>query len=240
MVCLPTYALYFDGNDLTYVRLPDNLMPSSSSGSVAMWIKTTQATTGVLHGISDFLPDAVPANFAPRIYILNGVLRAAWAWPGQSYIMNSNTVVNDGRWHYVVLTAGMTTTSCSANSVYGTQALYIDGQLKATNTACIQVRPAMPYNTLGVGFTSTWGGSGWSYFQGFIANITFYNKPLSPSEIQQNMLNPLSPVRDGLIAWYPMLEGFGSVLHDYSGNSNHAQIYQAKWAWVGLDTCVPR
>jgi hypothetical protein len=65
---------------------------------------------------------------------------------------------------------------------------------------------------------------------GFIAQILVYSRPLSISEITYNMLNPNSPLRDGLVLWLDAraCDTSSNICYDLSGNNNHGTIYGAQ------------
>jgi hypothetical protein len=51
-----------------------------------------------------------------------------------------------------------------------------------------------------------------------------YNRALSQAEIWYNMYNSLSPVRNGLLLFFPMVEGSGTTVADYSGQGNNGTL----------------
>jgi len=56
-----------------------------------------------------------------------------------------------------------------------------------------------------------------------------YARALPGSEIRYNMLNYHNPVRDGLVAYWPMEEGIGDTVKDHSGNGNDGTLYGVSW-----------
>lgn len=66
------------------------------------------------------------------------------------------------------------------------------------------------------------------WFKGIIRGLRIYDRALELSEIQHNYLSP-TPVSDGLVLWFPMDEGEGTILYDGSGQNNNGTIYGATW-----------
>jgi len=53
------------------------------------------------------------------------------------------------------------------------------------------------------------------------------------------MLNPDAPIRDGLVLWFKMTEGEGTVVYDASGNDNNGTVYGgAAWTEYWRDETV--
>jgi len=75
-------------------------------------------------------------------------------------------------------------------------------------------------------FTNLW--SGW-WMNGYIWNVMLYDVALSEDEIRWNYKHPDDPIEDGLVAWYPMTQGYGSKAVDYSGNGYHGTVVNARW-----------
>ena len=76
-------------------------------------------------------------------------------------------------------------------------------------------------------------GNATQYFYGLIALPLLYSRPLSQAEIQHNIHNPLSPIRDGLVLFLPMIEGVGTSVKDFSGFGNNGTLYGGV-GWVEL------
>ncbi|GAA0734441.1 hypothetical protein GCM10010199_53540 [Dactylosporangium roseum] len=166
----------FNGTNSS-VKLPVKLAAESSYQSISMWFKTT-ATTGVLFSYQKDLVTqgaTTPAYYNPALYIDNtGKLRGS-LWNGATNTIVTGTAVNDGQWHHVAL---------AGNG--GDQRLYLDATLVGSMAGAIQL-----HNTgedklyIGAGFLSNaWPGSTISpptatFFNGSIADVAYYNKPLT-------------------------------------------------------------
>jgi hypothetical protein len=96
----------------SYVQLPGNLIASSSYQSIALWFKTT--SSGVLFSYSDAALSAgtTNANYTPSLYVgTDGKLRGEFWYSGGCNPVTSAAAVNDGKWHFVVLTSAGATQS---------------------------------------------------------------------------------------------------------------------------------
>ncbi len=137
----------FNGSS-SYVSLAKNLLADSTDVTIELWFKDT-GDGGVL-----FSYDADPitgssatgdaAAHVPALYVGgNGELYGE-LWNGSIDPMNSSATVNDGNWHYAVLTGSATS-----------QSLYLDGKLAGTLSGQIS-QASNDYDTVGAGFWSSW------------------------------------------------------------------------------------
>ena len=86
----------------------------------------------------------------------------------------------------------------------------------------------------------TWGALelGMSYagyqkaqeFLGRMAEIRFWNRPLSPTEIQQNLC-AVDPTATGLVSYWKLDEGSGQEFHDLTGNGRDMIWKKAAVVW---------
>ena len=65
-------------------------------------------------------------------------------------------------------------------------------------------------------FANSWVDSYRTPFNGRLAYVSVWNRPLSKSEVMDNIFSV--PSGEGLAAFWPMTEGEGAVLHEASGN----------------------
>jgi len=73
-----------------------------------------------------------------------------------------------------------------------------------------------------------WDG-GLYEFNGFMDNLSIFNRELSHEEIQANMYSDFPVNEEGLVAYWNFNESIGSTLNDLSGNGNHGTIHGATW-----------
>jgi RHS repeat-associated protein len=171
-------AASFNGTS-SYVSLPDDLLTDGTDVSIGLWFKAASGTSGVLFGYSaGTVASGSEGNHAvPALYIgTNGELYGELYQGSQSSAPHSSVKVNDGNWHYAVLSA-------SSSS----QTLYLDGVAQGTLAGQVN-QLNMVHDSVGAGF---WGG-GWpeagvsgtiGYFHGEIGQVAVYPQPLSAAAI---------------------------------------------------------
>jgi RHS repeat-associated protein len=181
-------AASFNGTS-SYVSLPANLITDQNYVSIGVWFKAASSTaSGVLFGYqADALSNSSgdSAAHVPALYVGgNGDLYGE-LYNGKVDPMSSSVNVDDGNWHYAVLTGSATS-----------QSLWLDGTEVATMTG--QISPdGMTVDSAGAGF---WG-SGWpedyvtvgpsledtpiGYFDGSIGQLAVYPRPLGQAAITQ-------------------------------------------------------
>ncbi|MER7773146.1 LamG-like jellyroll fold domain-containing protein [Kitasatospora sp. NPDC096140] len=173
-------ATSFDGSS-GFVALPQSVLDTSSYTSVGLWFKTTG--WGVLFSYqADPFPGSgsTPANYTPALYVgQSGYLHGKF-WNGPSRTLDSTTTVNDGKWHYALLSAAGTT-----------QTLYLDGEAQGDPLPGAVIAPGQRAEAIGGGFLS----GGWpdnpydntghaNYFNGSISDVAFYNRALGDSAVK--------------------------------------------------------
>jgi len=99
-----------------------------------------------------------------------------------------------------------------------TLSLYINGVLDANNAAVVGAWAVNAHNVY-MGMYPPLPGI--LAYNGLIADPKIYNRNLSIAEIQHNIYNPLAPIRNSLILWFPMIEGQGATVVDSSGAGNN-------------------
>lgn len=142
----------------------------------------------------------------------DGSLRfyAGWGSPagGSGYVeANSNLKMTPGRWyHTAVVYDGSKIT------------FYIDGQADA-NVVNANVVFGILNEPLVLG--ADWAGAP-EYFNGSMDEVRVWNRPLSASEIQQNMRRRLSGAEAGLVSYWRFDDG---LLLDATPNANHGALF---------------
>ncbi|MFI9271692.1 LamG-like jellyroll fold domain-containing protein [Kitasatospora sp. NPDC052896] len=165
----PATAASFNGTNSS-IRLPDNLLSSSSNLAVELWFKTTTAG-GPLLSYQNTTLGTPATSWTPALYLgTDGKLRGEF-WQGAATPITSANPVNDGNWHHVLL-----------SGAGNTQTLYLDGSQVGTLAGTI-ANSAQPITYVGAGFSSAdWLGAGQSsgdrYFNGQISDVAFYNHPV--------------------------------------------------------------
>ncbi len=109
--------------------------------------------------------------------------------------------------------------------------LYRDGELFADKQAPPRFFTAE---------TAYWIGRVDNYFRGQLAEVRIWSRARSEDEIKTDMNRRLSGTEDGLVAYWPLDEGEGGVIHDLTANANQGTIRGATWSTdTGLEL-VPR
>jgi hypothetical protein len=93
--------------------------------------------------------------------------------------------------------------------------VYINGALKSTVTLSAAVAFGVDNNT-GLGLKIGSHSNGGTKWPGKAANVKIWKRPLSISEINQSMNNQLSTDYPGLVAWWKLDEGQGTIARDSS------------------------
>jgi RHS repeat-associated protein len=169
----------FNGTS-SYVTLPGSLLLDRTYQSVGMWFKTSTAGGILLSETEDPISDSTSSWYAPSLYIgTDGELHAEF-YNGGATTITDTTKLDNGAWHYVVLT-----------SAGNTQTLYVDGsQIGSALSGTIDDQH-MLYDYVGAGFT----GNGWpdesnsgnasvrQYFNGQISDVAAWDRPLTNTEV---------------------------------------------------------
>jgi RHS repeat-associated protein len=177
-------ATGFDGSTAS-VQVPSSVFGSyPTSGSTTAytltfeaWFRTTAG--GVILGqTANALPPSTPSGWVPALYVdTSGALREALFWHGSQQSQNvAAGPYNDGRAHHVVATYSG-----------GVDGLYVDGQLKASQSVS-----ESGYNNgyaymLGTGYVASWPNTpvrgGWWPFTGTIGQTAVYGTALSAARV---------------------------------------------------------
>ena len=178
-------AASFNGTSSS-VALPANLITDQNYTSVGIWFKAANSSaSGVLFGTqADALSNSAGNSAAhdPALYVGGNGRLYGELWNGSVDPMSSSASVDDGNWHYAVLTGSGTS-----------QALWLDGTQVATLAG--QISPdGLTNDTAGAGFWGSWpqayatqGPSAVDtpigYFAGSIGQAAVYPRPLGQPAI---------------------------------------------------------
>ncbi len=177
-------AATFNGTS-SFVQLPSSDAPGTGPASVGLWFKMSSGSTagGVLYdyegkALND--PTQPSGSWVPALYVgTDGKLRGEF-WNGGEAAVTSSGAVNDGKWHYAVLSASPTS-----------QSLYLDGTLVGTSSTALAASPGN-YVYVGAGESSgAWPShptNTLGYFPGSIAEVAFYKSQLSQSQVLSQWL----------------------------------------------------
>jgi prepilin-type N-terminal cleavage/methylation domain-containing protein len=171
-------AAEFTGSTSSYVKVSANSMPATTEAfTVEAWLNTTSG--GGIIGTSDALPPATTSAHVPNLYVgTSGYVQGQMWWDGSHHQLSSTTTVNNGAWHFVVLS---TTAS-------GAESLYVDGSLQATRTMGANTW-APVYTLLATAAANAGGGwvggttGDWYPFNGYLANVAVFNSAVSAGQV---------------------------------------------------------
>ncbi len=160
----------FNGTS-SYISIPNIIQPNTTI-TISLWFKTI--SDGIILGYQDSNVGGTSSNYVPIIYIgTDGKLRAE-LWMGTTNPITSTNIVNNGKWHNVVLVVNSTT-----------QSLYIDNSFIGTLSGTVN-NLNMTYSQIGTGGGGNWPAAigGWFYFNGSISDVSIYNLALTQSQVQ--------------------------------------------------------
>lgn len=170
-------SIVFDGSN-DYVSFPANFFnhDSGSPFTVSFWFRTSAA--GIIFGQQNTDTPNVSSGYVPAIYVDSaGKIRTSCFWGNNVGNQSVSTAtVSDNTWHNIVVTFSS-----------GSQISYLDNSQFATLSKTQTTYSSTYYYFIGSGTWSSWtNATGNPYFSGNIANMFFYNRALSASEINQN------------------------------------------------------
>lgn len=170
-------SFVFNGTN-NYILLPANFFnpDSGTPFTVSLWFKTSAA--GIIFGQQNTITPNNSSGYIPAIYAdSNGKIRTSCFWGNSVNNQSVSTLnVTDNRWHNITVTF-------ASNSHIS----YLDGNSFDTLTKTQTNYSSVYYYFIGTGTWTGWTSLVFSpFFNGNIANMFFYNRALSASEIQQN------------------------------------------------------
>ncbi|GAA1283915.1 LamG-like jellyroll fold domain-containing protein [Saccharothrix xinjiangensis] len=169
-------AASFNGTTSS-VDLPKGALKKNRDGAVELWFKSSvTGSGGPLLGYQDKALGSSPTAGAPVLYVgTDGRLRGQFA-TGAASPITSAALVNDGRWHHVVLSASG-----------GAQALYLDGAKVGELTGRAVDHEGLTFNQVGAahatGTWPAWGSTPQRHFAGVIDEVAVYPGPLGAASV---------------------------------------------------------
>jgi len=159
-------SLNFDGND-DYVSAGVNPITSTSTFSFSAWLKAGSHSN---YGLAAFMGGALTGQSAYLGYVTTANVGSNNSLGGGFYGRNYGSGVSDTNWHLVTLTF--------SGGASGTAKLYIDGQLKVTDTYTPNLASTAVY------FGRANSGTAYSY-NGQIDEVKMWNYELTPEEVRK-------------------------------------------------------
>jgi len=213
-------SIDFNGTSLVYRNAID---VSGSEMTVSAWINPTDSTSvqEIVH--NSFVNTIFRINTNELQIIYDPTDTASVSMQTLSYAFTASDFLN--KWQYVTATIKNTGTNTIAR-------IYINGIVVAENSSW----PAgdIPYTVTGQGFaiggnSSPDGATQNTFFNGKIAQVSIWNKALTQNDINRTMHTSLKGNETGLVGYWPLNEGTGSIAYDRSINSNDGIIAGATW-----------
>jgi len=160
-------SLSFDGvNDYVISTRPSSITTGGNM-SICMWAKWTTKVGNTVGDIQVLIDNN---HTALQGFVIQDRPDLAGDPLTATGGLSSTFKVGDGNWHFIGITLLGTTES----------KMYVDGTLNASNTG-IGIPPVQPNISIGY-----WQDTPGRYLNGNIAQVSIYNRALTPQEIQQN------------------------------------------------------
>ena len=185
-----------------------NFYTATNELSFAGWIKLdgSPGSEPIIH--KDFV-FALRIDNANKLtsYIGDGV--SAW-----SDTCTMDTTLDNNRYYHVASTY---------NDTDNTIKLYVNGTLAKTCTANSSIVSNSNNVYIGSNQTNT------NNFDGTISELSMWNKELSQIEIKNIMASSLNGDETGLVGYWPLYGGSGTIANDKTSNNNDGNITGATW-----------
>ncbi|MFC1421266.1 LamG-like jellyroll fold domain-containing protein [Streptacidiphilus cavernicola] len=178
----PTTSATFNGTS-SQITLPDDLFKDTYT-SVGLWFKTTKPGVLVSYQNQPLGSKTAPGFAVDPLYIdTNGDLRGEFYGTAVGiHPITTSSAVDDGKWHYAVLSAAG-----------NTQTLYLDGAAVGSPLLGQIAINSQTYASIGAGYTKNlpWpnapvaGSDGNNRFAGQIAEVAVYDHALGVPTVAQ-------------------------------------------------------
>ncbi|MDF1874968.1 LamG domain-containing protein [Sulfurimonas sp. SAG-AH-194-I05] len=202
-------GLSFDGSgDLVdFGHSADYNFDTNDSFTISLWMKASSTISAPLVILRKQEGNLVNYPYYFR-HEESGSLAVARHDGTNTPTIISTRKINDNAYHYITFLKDESTLK-----------LYIDGVLEAstTDTTTASTSNSDPLKI------------GENDFNGTLSEVSIWNTALSISNIQQNMYVSLKGDEAGLVGYWPLNEGTGSIVYDKSTNENNGTITGATW-----------
>ncbi|TAJ67572.1 MAG: HYR domain-containing protein, partial [Chitinophagaceae bacterium] len=190
-------GLTFNGAN-TYVNIPSGVVLPASFTEEA-WIYSGSGNDGQFHGFLGNQPAGGTNTRPPSMWIYNGKqIHGGFGTGSGFYYYITNEVILQNTWNHIAQTYDGNTLKC-----------YVNGQLVANQTYIAPPVNSVPYAT---GVNNI--GRVDNYFNGMLDEVRIWNVTRTQAEIQASMNKTISPATAGLVGYYKMDEGTGTVTAD--------------------------
>ena len=190
--------------------------------TVAAWIKASSTGNTTRNIVQQYGGSVMDAGYALRL-APNGRAYMGGREKTTNYRTSgeSTTVLTDNLWHYTVGTINLTT---------GVWSIYVDGVLENSATHPTGISLATTSTSLKIGGQFSTSRA----LIGKIRDVTIWNKALSTAEIATNLTGCISGSENNVVAHFPINEGQGTDILDYSSLAIHAtnNVGSNPYPWV--------
>lgn len=186
----PKTSVTFNGSSqCVYSNVGYSNTSAPNTFSLEAWFSTTSVSNGKIIGYGSAKSSSVDGNYDRHIYLdkAGRVIFGVYPSTLKTVASPAGTSYADGNWHHVVATlssAGM--------------ALYLDGQLVASDASTTTAEPLSGYWKIGCGKLLTWlngDGSNYDgpyYFTGSIQYAAVYSTALTATQAKEHYLAGVS------------------------------------------------
>ncbi len=202
----PTWIEGVRGNALKFNGANDAITDTNfdppSTGAIAFWYRRDTQQTGQER------PFGLGGDWEARQEVDGRIAFDLGGSPyaGSEVFQTTTAQPNVGRWRHLV---------AQFDADNDTFEVYVDGQLEGSGTNTVaMVQQAAARLSFGARTGST------QRFNGALDDFRIYNRKLSVGEIAELY---------GLIGWWKLDEGSGTVAYDSSGLDNHAMLVSGNW-----------
>ncbi len=168
----PSTAMTFSGSSSSYAR-SGATEAGTDTMSVEAWFRTTSTSGGKIVGMGTGASGS-SGSYDRHVWMADDGTVSFGVYPQTPKVVTSPGTYNDGAWHHVVATLGVTG-----------MRLYLDGALAAADEDVISAQqPLTAYWRIGGDTLGGWAPAASSaYFAGSIDEVATYNKVLTPEQV---------------------------------------------------------
>ncbi|MBD2773089.1 LamG domain-containing protein [Iningainema tapete] len=216
--------LIFNGQD-DYVEIPYSAaldFAQDQDFTIEVWLKPDPVQQGEGKATFDINVlekwTGTPFPYAIRYSSKNDRIYASRYDGKKNPAMTSSQPINDQQLHHIAFVK-------QSSHLY----LYVDGvEVASANDTTI----GTTHNNSPLYLCR--GAGGRNFYKGQVSEFRIWNRSRSQAEIQADMSRCLVGNEPGLVGYWPLNEGTGSVVKDHTVNANHGKIHGATWQQVEI------
>ncbi|UZN04309.1 PKD domain-containing protein [Cellulomonas sp. S1-8] len=168
----PSTAMTFTGSSSSYAR-SGSTETGTDTVSIEAWFRTTTTSGGKIVGMGTGSSGS-SGSHDRHVWMADDGTVSFGVYPQTTKVVTSPAAYNDGAWHHVVATLGVTG-----------QRLYLDGALVGHDPGVVSAQqPLTAYWRIGGDALGGWAPTATSgYFAGSIDEVATYNRILTPEQV---------------------------------------------------------